>query len=113
MILTEKQLRKIIRSAINESTSQIDWMAIQDLRLNLGAYRGTFRDFGGFADWYEDLMIQFVEDYGPEAKAFLNQFDLMYCTETWKEFSDKLRDKTVQSHPMFLNWTDFLRKNKF
>ena len=108
MRITEKKLRRTIRRVISESMAQQDILYLGNL---LGSYKGTFRDWSEFCEWYDEVIMdlrvyddEFMDD-------FLFTFELMECPTSVDELISILHDPGAQSHSRFSTWANALRNN--
>ena len=108
MKTTIPKLRHAIRRVICESMAQQDILYLGNL---LGSYKGTFRDWSGFCEWYDDLMIELRVQHGEDMDDFLYVFELDECEENIRDLVSMINRPEVQAHPMFSTWANSLRSN--
>lgn len=108
MRLTKRQLRLAIRRVINESMAQSDVLYLENL---LMAYKGTFGDWSGFCDWYDEVVMDLRVNEDEFMDDFLFTSELMDCPDSIEELLSIMNDPGVQLHSRFPAWANALRAN--
>lgn len=104
-----KQLLTEWRKLLNESMPLSDRLYLGNL---LKSYKGTFRDWSEFCDWYNDLMRDVGNRYNDiEMDDFLQRQNLLTCPASIEDLLSIIEDPDTQSHPMFSTWAHEVRTN--